>query len=407
MIEQRGEVISLNKRVIGFLAISHFFNDVLVGVIGAIIPLLTVHFHLSYFQVGVLIMTSNVSSALIQPFFGWFSDKKGSAWSLPLSALLLGLGLVSITLAPSFVWILPAVVVNGIGSAIFHPDASRAVYFAAGNQRGLAQSVFQIGGNSGLAVSALVLWFLGHVGLSGAKWMMIPAVLSAILLSTVVRWFAAQLLLHRDPKQPRRSVEGSASRFGLSLLTAIVTIRSWITTGILTFIPLYVMKAYGVTAQHTWPYMFVFLLLGAIGTMIGGPLADRFGQRAVIRLSMVVSTPFAILLPYLPKAWLLPDLGVLGFCLLSTFAVTVVYGQEMLPNNIAMVSGLLIGFAGGVGGLGIMAMGKMAESYGLKPVLDGVVYFLPLAALCTIWLPLDRIQQMRHASEPVQAAIAP
>lgn len=389
----------MNKRVVGFLAVGHFFNDVLVGVVGAILPILTVHFHLSYFQVGVLMMISNIASSLTQPIFGLLSDRKGSPWSLPFSAILLGIGLLFIPFAPSFPWLIPAVILNGFGSAIFHPDASRAVYFAAGSKRGLAQSVFQIGGNSGLAVSALVLWFLGRVGLNGALWMMIPAVVSTILLSTLVRWFASHLVAHHQEKQQKRVIEvtvGNSSHTGLTMLITVVTIRAWITTGISTFIPLLVMKVYGVPATSTWSYTFSFLLFGAIGTIAGGPLAERWGHRTVIRMSMVVSSPFAILLPYLPKVWLVPDLAILGFFLLSTYAVTVVYGQEMLPNNIAMVSGMLIGFAGGIGGIGIMVMGWLAERYSLHSMIECVVYTLPLAALCSAWLPLDRLSQHRR-----------
>lgn len=386
----------MNKRAIGYLAFSHCVNDFLNGVVGAILPLLAVHFHLSYMEVGTLMMTANVSSSLIQPLFGLLSDKKGSPWFLPFGAIALGMGLVWVPFAPSFLWLLPAVVLSGIGSAAFHPDASRAVFFAAADKRGLAQSVFQIGGNSGMAFSALSLWFLGLVGLKGTVWFMVPAVLSTTLMWTLVPWFAVQLRDHRQQSKHAKPRDGEASRLGLTLLVSIVTVRAWIVSGITTFVPLLAVHAYGVKAQNAWVYNFVFLLFGAIGTMAGGPLADRFGQRSVIRMSMLVSTPLAVMMPYLPQTYLVADLAVLGFFLLSTFAVTVVYGQEMLPGKIAMVSGLLIGFAGGVAGIGTMAMGYLADHHGLRLTLQCIVWAMPVAALCTLKLPMDRLRRIRE-----------
>lgn len=385
----------MNKRSIGFLSFSHCVNDFLVSVISAILPLLTVHFRLSYAEVGALVMTTNISSSLIQPMFGYLSDRRGSPWLLPFSALALGAGLACLPFAPSFGWLLPIVALNGIGSAAFHPDASRAVYFAASNRRGLSQSMFQIGGNSGMAISALALRFLSGVGLSGTLWFMIPAILSTVLMSTLIRWFGSQLADHRQHAKAAANEERPGSRLGIGLLVAVVTVRSWIATGIMTFVPLFIIHTYGVKLENVWWYNFVFLGFGAAGTMAGGPLADRFGHRSVIRLSVFVSAPLAIFLPYLPRGLLLADLGALGFFLLSTFAVTVVYGQEMLPGNIAMVSGLLIGFAGGVGGIGIMLMGYLADAFGLHTTIVWIMWTMPLAALCTIRLPADRVRRER------------
>ncbi|OFW78780.1 MAG: hypothetical protein A2201_03515 [Alicyclobacillus sp. RIFOXYA1_FULL_53_8] len=394
------------RRAVAFLAFSHFVNDFLNGVIGAILPLLAVHFKLNYMQVGTLMMVANVSSSLIQPVFGYLSDKKGSAWVLPFGAMALGVGLVWLPYTSSFLWLLVAVTVSGMGSAAFHPDASRAVYFAAAHQRGLAQSIFQIGGNSGIAMSALSLWFLGRVGLPGTIWFMIPAVISTLLMSTLVRWFSTKLGEHRHQAKHRGVSDGPVSHFGLALLVFIVTVRSWVIIGITTFVPLLVVRTYGVQPKNVWMYTFVFLLLGAVGTMVGGPLADRIGQRNLIRMSMLASIPFALALPFLSQIWLLPDLGVLGFFLLSTFAVTVVYGQEMLPGNIAMVSGLLIGFAGGIGGIVIMLMGYLADTYSLHTALVWIVATVPVAAVFTWKLPLDkiRLQKKRQAKSSSVAA---
>lgn len=381
----------MNKRVISVLSFGHMVNDFLNNILTAILPLLAVHFHLSYTEVGVLTMTANVSSSLIQPIFGFLSDKRGSAWMFAASALALGIGLVWIPYAPSFIWLLPAVVLSGIGSAAFHPDASRAVYFAAGNRRGLSQSVFQVGGNTGLALSALALWFLNGVGLRGSIWFMIPAAISTALMFTIVRWFGENLRTHQisKSKQGKKVANTSKSLVGLGLLVAVVTVRSWIVSGITTFVPLYLIHNHGISERNIWIYSFVFLFFGAIGTLAGGPMADRFGHRHVIRLSMFISSPLAILLPYLSQSIFLVDLALLGFFLLSTFAVTVVYGQEMLPGNIAMVSGLLIGFAGGIGGIGTMLMGYIADLNGLQLTLAIIMWTMPCAAICTLILPMD------------------
>lgn len=220
---------------------------------------------------------------------------------------------------------------------------------------------------------------------------MIPAVASTILLCSIARWFANQLAEHQATRRARfgQSTEASSKPIGLVLLVAVVTVRAWIISGISSFVPLFVVHAYHVRAENVWSYSFVFLLFGALGTLAGGPLADRFGQRTIVRFSMFASTPFAVLLPFLPQSLLIIDLAFLGFFLLSTFAVTVVYGQEMMPSNIAMVSGLLIGFAGGVGGIGTFLMGTIADSIGLHEALLWVVLIMPVAALCTLGLPQD------------------
>lgn len=392
----------MNKRVVFILAFGHLVNDFLINILTAILPLLVVHFRLSYAEVGILTMASNVSSSLVQPIFGYISDKQGKPWILGFSALALSIGLLTVEFAPSFVWLLPAVVVNGIGSAAFHPDGSRAVYFAAGPKRGFTQSIFQVGGNVGLAISALALWFLGRVGFGGIAWFMIPGVLSAALLFTLIRWFSGKLSEHRAQQASLQSSHGKASKGGLSLLVVIVTIRAWIVSGFMTFVPLYLIHSYGVKEKDVWLYSFVFLLFGAIGTMAGGTMADRFGQRNVIRMSMFVSTPLILLLPYLSRTLILVDMAAIGLFLLSTFAVTVVYGQELLPGSIAMVSGLLIGFAGGVAGLGIMVMGYVADAYGLHVVLEWICFVAPIAAICTLMIPIDRHLQGLRANNQVQ-----
>ncbi|GGJ12019.1 putative MFS-type transporter YfnC [Alicyclobacillus cellulosilyticus] len=396
----------LHTKAVGFLAFSHLVNDFLNGVLGAILPLLAMQFHLTYGQVGTLTMASNASSSLVQPVFGYVSDRRGTPWLLPASAILLVAGLIGLSYAHSFVWLLPAVVVSGIGSAVFHPDASRAVFFASGGKRGLAQSIFQIGGNSGMALSALALWFLGHTGLGGIWWFALPALASSLALAAIVRWFADRLRQHR---QRVRAGGGEPATLvgGLALLVFVVTVRAFLISGVTTYVPLLVERRDGILPQDVWVYTFTFLLFGALGTMAGGPMADRWGQRAVVRLSMWVSTPLAALVPFLAHGWLIADLAALGFFLLSTFAVTVVYGQELAPRHIAMVSGLLIGFAGGIGGIGTMVMGHVADHIGLAHTLAGMTWFTLLAALCTLWLPSkQRIAQSR-LSVPAVRAVKP
>lgn len=378
------------KRGIGFLSFAHCVNDFLNGVVGSILPLLAYHFGLSYGQTGAISMTANVSSSLIQPAFGYISDKKGSPWVLPFGSIALGIGLWWLGGAPSYAWLFPAVILSGIGSAAFHPDASRAVYFAAGDKRGLAQSVFQIGGNSGMAISALALLYLGHTSLHNTAWFMVPAILSTITMFSLLSWFSERLKTYRVRRKEVVAQEGAPLRLGLSLLVIIVTVRSLMVSCVTVFVPLWVERQYGTAPANVWIYQFVFLLFGAIGTMMGGPLADRFGQRSVIRFTMAVSAPLAVILPFMPHALILPDLALLGLFMLSTFAVTVVYGQELLPGNIAMVSGMLIGFAGGIGGLGAMLVGIIADHIGLSETLRVIFWCMPLAALLTLRLPIDQ-----------------
>lgn len=375
-------------RILYFVSTSHFLIDLITSVVPAMLLVLQKNLSLTYVQLGTVVMVSNLTSSMLQPFLGYLTDRRPTPWLLPVAALFAGMGLAGIANATTYPQVLLMVMFIGLASAAFHPEGSRVAYLAAGPRRGLAQSIFQVGGNGGQAVGPLMIPLLMlPFGLQGAYWLLIPAVIGMITLAVVGRWYKQQTKLPR----PSTAVGDGINRYGaLVLLVAVVSLRSWIHSGIASFLPLFYENARGMTISLAEYYLFVFLLAGAIGTLLGGPLADRFGKKNMLMFSMVGGIPFILLIPYLTGAMAFVNLFVVGFISLSSFAVTVVYAQELLPGKVGMVSGLMIGFAIGAGGIGASVMGKLADLIGISSLIQLLVLIPVFAWLLGMWLPDDR-----------------
>jgi len=390
------------------ISLVHLFNDTIQAVIPAIFPILRESMQLSYFQLGLVAFALNMTASVMQPVVGWYTDQRPMPYMLPIGMCLTLCGMLGLAFAPNYGFVLLSVMLVGLGSAIFHPEGSRVAYLSSGNRRGLGQSIFQVGGNSGQSLAPIMtaLVFV-NLGQRGAAWFAIPAGLAILVMMYIASWYTTQLprLQEMKKRSAKRAATGAVSaqhqrrlRLVLVLLVGFVFVRSWYHAGITNFYPFYLMEQYGVTVKGAQLYIFLFLAAGALGTFLGGPLADRFGKRNVILFSMLGSAPLSLLLPHVNAAWAYALSLVIGFIILSSFSVTVVYAQDLMPGKVGTVSGLIIGFAFGMGALGSVALGGLVDLLGVKTVMI-LCSFLPVLGIVSLLLPTDKKLEKWAASE--------
>ncbi|EGL84146.1 major facilitator superfamily MFS_1 [Caldalkalibacillus thermarum TA2.A1] len=377
--------------IIGFV---HLLNDAIQSVIPAMFPILEQSMGLTFLQLGIIAFALNMTSSIMQPVVGWITDKRPSPYALPIGLTFTLVGIIGIAVAPNFWYALFSALLIGLGSATFHPEGSRVAYMAAGNRRGLAQSIYQVGGNTGQAMAPLITaLILVPLGQFGAIWFTIVTLIAILLLLYIARWYHGQLQEGRKKKHKQISARAKVGRytigFALCLLVFLVFARSWYHAAITNFYAFYLIEEYQLTIRQSQVYIFLFLAAGAIGTFTGGPLADRFGKRNVLFFSMMGSAPLALWLPHAGPVTAYVLMTLIGFIILSSFAVVVVYAQELLPGKIGTVSGLIVGLAFGMGAIGSVALGWVADLVGLKLTMIGVAC-LPLVGLLTFLLPSDR-----------------
>ncbi|WP_426445510.1 MFS transporter [Paenibacillus sp. S-38] len=382
-------------RILLAISLVHLLNDTIQGIIPAILPILKGSMSLSYMQAGLIVFVLNMTSSLLQPLIGLYADRHPSPYMLPLGVGATFFGVLGLAFAPSYALVLFSVLLIGLGSAVFHPEGSRVAYMAGGSRRGMAQSVYQVGGNSGHALASVMtaLVFVPFRQL-GALWFTFAAALGILVQFYIAKWYTDYLAAH--PHVPRKSGEG-AGRTGIRKRTAaavlvlifLVFARSWYQSGVSIYYPFHFMERFGMGLDRASMYIFLFSAAGAIGTFVGGPLSDRLGRRNVIFGSMLGSAPFALLLPYADELWSLVLLTLNGFIMLLGFSVTVVYAQELIPGKVGTVSGLIVGLAFGLGALGAVVLGSLVDALNLNIVLKGLS-FLPLLGLFTYFLPTDR-----------------
>lgn len=374
----------------------HLLNDSLQAVIPAMFPILEKDLGLTFTQLGLIAFALNIVASVLQPVVGFMSDRKPMPFALPFGMASSFIGMAGLAFAPEYWLILLSVVFLGFGSAVFHPEGSRVSYMAAGTKRGLSQSIFQVGGNSGQALAPLISAFiLVPLGQKGAALFLVVAALGIFILSKISVWYKEQLaqqklqkgkkaLLSSLPELTKKQVVAA-----LALLLIIIFARSFYVTNMTSFYIFYLMEAYGLTIQTGQLYIFLFLAVGAAGTFFGGPLADRIGRKNVIVLSLLVPVPLAIALPYVPLFAVLILLALIGFFIMLSFSVTVVYAQELVPSKIGTMSGLTVGLAFGMGAIGGVAIGILMDSIGVYETMI-VVSFLPIIGLVGLGLPRDR-----------------
>ena len=383
-------------RILLIIGLVHLLNDAIQALIPAMFPILQLSMGLTFTQLGLIAFALNLTSSLIQPVVGMYTDKKPSPYALPIGLGFTFVGVLGLAYAPSFWFVVISVIFIGLGSATFHPEGSRVAFMAAGTRRGLAQSIYQVGGNSGQALAPLITaLILVPLGQFGAIWFTLVAAIAIGLLIYIARWYSEQVRLQASVKKEsiKKKKQSRLHRrtvtFAIMLLIFLVFARSWFHAGITNFYAFYVIDQYGATIQQAQVYLFIFLAAGAIGTFAGGPLADKFGKRNIIMLSMLGSAPLTLILPHVGEVAAYPLIAVIGFIILSSFSVAVVYAQELVPGKIGTVSGLIIGLAFGMGALGSIALGLMADAIGLTNTMLFTVS-LPILGIATFFLPSDK-----------------
>ncbi|MGI2328574.1 MFS transporter [Planococcus sp. YIM B11945] len=374
----------------------HLLNDSLQAVVPAMFPILETDLGLTYTQLGFIAFALNMVASVLQPVVGLISDRKPMPFALPIGMASSFLGIAGLAFFPEYWMILVSVMFLGFGSAIFHPEGSRVSFMAAGSRRGLSQSIYQVGGNSGQALAPLISAFiLVPFGQRGAALFLFVAALGIFILSRISLWYKEQLaqeklqkvkkvLLSSLPEMTRKQV-GVA----LALLLVIIFARSFYVTNMTSFYVFHLIDSYGLTIQQGQLYIFLFLAVGAAGTFFGGPLADKMGRKNVIVLSLAVPIPLALVLPYVPLFAVIILLALIGFFIMLSFSVTVVYAQELVPSKIGTMSGLTVGLAFGMGAIGGVVIGILMDAIGVYDTMI-IVSFLPIIGLVGLWLPSDR-----------------
>jgi MFS transporter, FSR family, fosmidomycin resistance protein len=396
-----------NATIYGILfAISsgHFINDTLQAVVPAMFPIIEKSLQLSYTQIGWIAFSLNMTSSLLQPVFGYYADKKSRPYLLPLGMFSSLIGLVGFALSGHFLWIILSVLFIGFGSAIFHPEGSRVAYMAAGQRRGLAQSIYQVGGNTGQSLAPIITAFIFvPFGQKGALWFSIAAIFGILVLLRVSKWYSERVKETESIQIRSKKVTPSKPsplhnkiKWAMVLVVFLVFARSWYGAGLSNYYQFYLIEDYGLSIKKAQAYIFAFMFAGVLGTFLGGPLADRFGKRNIIFFSMLGAAPLTLALPYLPLEVVFPVIFCIGFIISSSFSVIVVYAQELLPKKIGMVSGLTVGFAFGMGAVGAVLFGGLADLYSIRFVMI-LCSFLPLLGMLTFLLPTDEmVRKLNH-----------
>ena len=375
-------------RLLSLLALGHLVVDSNQGSLSALLPYLKVNLALSYAATGIIVLMATVTSSLIQPIFGYLADKTARRWLLPASVLLSSVGFALTGLAPSYAAVLVLVVLAGCGVAAYHPEGYRTATAVAGDRKVTGVSVFSTGGNIGIAVGPpLITALVTGFGLTGTLGLLVPGLLVAVLLAGVL-----PVLSGPAPTRARATADAARPTMAkaMSLLIAVIALRSWTQLGFTTYVPFYYLDVLKGDPRVVGTLLGVFLGAGAVGTLIAGPIADRVGVRLYVVSVLLLVTPIAVAFLFARGVLALVLLGVLGFVLVSTFTASIVLGQAYLPRNPGMASGLIVGFATGAGGLGVTALGWLADHWGLMSAL-WVSTLLPLVAFAlALFLPEPR-----------------
>ncbi|WP_342610819.1 MFS transporter [Thiorhodococcus drewsii] len=392
-------------RVLGAISFSHLLNDTMQSLMVAIYPLFKSGLHLSFAQIGLITLAFQFTSSLLQPLVGLYTDRRPQPFSLAAGMGCTFTGLLALSIADSFPLVLMAAAMVGTGSAVFHPEASRVARMASGGRYGLAQSIFQVGGNAGAAIGPLLaaLVVLPH-GQGSLAFMSLLALVAMLVLIGVGLWYRHQQRQPRPaPKSTHNPLPKGKVRTTLGVLLALMFSKFFYSASLSSFLIFYLMEHYGIGVRDAQFHLFLYLFAIAAGTLLGGPIGDRIGRRQVIWASILGVAPFTLMLPYVGLGTSAVLVMIIGFMLASAFPAMVVYAQELIPGRIGAISGLFFGLAFGLAGVGASVLGLVADHWGIETVYR-ICAFLPLIGLIAVFLPDLRLnREPRGVAEPARA----
>ncbi|TDG09670.1 MFS transporter [Paraburkholderia guartelaensis] len=374
--------------VLGAISFSHLLNDMIQSLILAIYPMLKDNFSLSFTQIGLITLTYQITASMLQPLVGFFTDKRPLPYSLPVGMGFTLCGLLLMSVAPTFGVLLVAAALVGCGSSVFHPESSRVARMASGGRHGLAQSLFQVGGNAGTSLGPLLAAaiVIPH-GQRSIAWFSAAALVGMVVLTQIGRWYKAHPAMKKKRTEvPHVALSRSRVAGAIGVLVLLVFSKYFYLASINSYFTFYLIDRFHLSVQAAQIHLFVFLAAVAAGTIIGGPVGDRIGRKYVIWVSILGVAPFTLLLPYANLFWTGVLTVIIGVVLASAFSAILVYAQELIPGKVGMVAGLFFGFAFGLGGIGAAVLGQLADATSIGFVYK-VCSFLPLIGILTVLLP--------------------
>jgi MFS transporter, FSR family, fosmidomycin resistance protein len=391
-------------KVLAAISVCHLLNDMMSSLLPAIYPLLKDSFNLNFAQVGLITLTYQTTASLLQPMIGFYTDKRPRPFSLPVGMGATLVGLILLAAARTFPALLVAAALVGTGSSVFHPESSRVARMASGGQHGLAQSIFQVGGNAGLSFGPLLAaFFVLPRGQNSLAWFSLAALAGMILLTGVSSWaknhaeswkkFSAKHDIDKPPNLSTARITAS-----IAILMALLFSKFVYLASLTSYYTFYLINKFQMSVESAQVHLFVFLGAVALGTLIGGPVGDRIGRKSVIWVSILGVLPFTMLLPYANLFWTEILSVVIGLILASAFSVIVVYAQELVPGKVGMISGLCFGFAFGMAGLGAAVLGWLADLTSINFVYL-VCSYLPAVGLLAAFLPNIERPRVRSIHE--------
>jgi len=366
-----------NLKVLIILSIGHAITDIYQGALPAVLPFLKEKLALSYTMAGVILMVANTASSILQPLFGFYSDKKEKAILLPAGILSAGIGFSLLSIPTSYVPVLFLVAISGLGIAAYHPEGYKTSHFFTGERSVTGMAIFAVGGNLGFSLGPIIsIYIIQYLGFDSLPLM----VVLSLLFTALILFYRKTIAIPEDYRLHKKSstiVKVKGAYTSLFTIIAIVIMRTWTQMGLLTYIPFYYINYLKGNPIYAGQLVFVYLASGALGTLVGAPFADRWGNRRFLRLTMFLATIVLPLMFVVKGPLLFVILGMQGFLLISTFSVTVVMAQKLLPHKLGIASGLMVGFAIGTGGIGVTLLGIIADNFGVPMALESIL-LLPL-----------------------------
>jgi len=393
-------------KILAAISLCHLVNDMLSSVLPAIYPMLKISFQLDFAQVGLITLTYQLTASLLQPLVGMHTDRRPMPYSLSVGMSLSLTGLLVLAMARNFPSLLTGAAMIGMGSSVFHPESARVARMASGGQHGLAQSLFQVGGNAGLALGPLLVAFIVLPrGQRDVAWFSLAALVAIVLLANIGGWAKRHASNLRKDKTRAREEHASLPKArvvgSVLVLMALLFSKYFYLASLTSYYTFYLISKFHVSVRTSQIYLFIFLGAVAIGTVIGGPIGDRIGRKYVIWCSILGVLPFTLALPYVGLFWTGILSVVIGLVLASAFSAIVVYAQELVPGRVGMISGLCYGFAFGVAGLGAALLGELADVTSINHVYH-VCSYLPAVGLLAAFLPNIEVSRRRRL-QPAEA----